>query len=183
MKRLFIAMPLPTQIKESLTHYIEPYKKLPGLKNGRFVAYENLHITVLFLGDVIEEEIPKIQKQIHDTCKEIEPFELHFEKITFAPSERRPHMIWALFQESIQFVDLVERLQLSFAREEEHKPMAHATLARLKNYHNREKVEFPPLELSSLAVTACILMESELTSKGPIYSVLGVYDLCKNTPS
>lgn len=98
-------------------------------------------------------------------------------------------MIWAKFQNNQKFNDLVEQLQLSLApfsgvtKEKTHDPVAHVTLARLKNFYNKEKVHFPPLQLSSLNVGACSLMQSELTNKGPIYSTLGMYLLCKNTPS
>jgi RNA 2',3'-cyclic 3'-phosphodiesterase len=191
-KRLFIGIPLPDVTKEALNIYTEPYKKLPGLKNSRWVTPVNLHITTLFLGDVLEEDIPKIQKQIQAVLKEIEPFDLIFERITFAPSERRPHMIWAEFQKNEKFVKLVELLQLSVvplvsaASEKRHEPLAHVTLARLNNFYNKEKLHFPKLTLPffpSLHVDACALMESELTNKGPIYSTLGTYPLCKSTLS
>ena len=67
--------------------------------------------------------------------------------------------------------------------EEIHEPLAHVTLARLKNFYNKEKLRFPLLQLPLLHVEACALMQSELTNKGPIYSTLGMYPLCKNTPS
>lgn len=190
-KRLFIAIPLPISMKEALAIYIEPYKMSPRLKNSRWVSSENLHITALFLDDVLEEDIPKIQKQLQTELAEIEPFDLVFERITLAPTERRPRMIWAEFEKSQKFVDLVERLQRSLTtlvaelNEKTHEPVAHVTLARLKNFYNKEKLHFPLPQLAppSLNVEACTLMQSELTNKRPIYSTLGTYPLCRNTLS
>src|ERR1700730_993992 len=94
-KRLFLAIPLPDTVKEALVAYLEPYQKQEALQHSRWVTFDNLHVTTLFLGDVLEENIPKIQEKLQAELGKIEPFELIFEKITFAPSQRRPHMIWA----------------------------------------------------------------------------------------
>ena len=61
MKRIFIAVNLPEEIKESLNGLIE---KLPKDK-VKAVKKENLHITMKFLGYMPEETLPELYKKLN----------------------------------------------------------------------------------------------------------------------
>jgi RNA 2',3'-cyclic 3'-phosphodiesterase len=183
-KRLFIAISLPDEVISKLTHYLEPYKHHHALKKAAWCEPRNLHITTHFLGNVPIEKIPEIKTILSTEITKFQQFTLIFDQIHFFPSQRKPHMIWASFQEHEKFSELVETLRLALETEEEpHKPIAHITLVRLKHILVKEKIYFHPIELPDLQVVACELMESELTPKGPIYTSLGKYALCTDSPS
>jgi len=54
------------------------YKEVNALKNlslkGRFVRKEHIHLTIEFLGDVLDEKVKEIQKMIFNT--HFDPFEI-----------------------------------------------------------------------------------------------------------
>jgi len=183
-KRLFLAIPLPEEIISYLTHYLVPYKQHHTLKKGTWCDPKNLHITTLFLGDVKVAKIPEIEALLKNEFLKVHAFHLIFDKIHFFPSQKKTHMIWASYQEREEFSKLVESLQKALQLEEEpHKPIPHITLVRLKHIFVKEKIYFNPIQLPDLEVNSCELYSSELTNKGPIYTLIQKFSLCTNSAS
>jgi 2'-5' RNA ligase len=172
-KRLFIAIPLPEVMKETLVRYLEPYKKIPA----RWVEAKNYHITCLFLGDIEVERIDALKERLQQACRRCLPFTLAFDRVCFFPDMRRPHMIWASFEKHAAFSELLLSLVVACEKENDKEALPHVTLARLAHYHLRESIPFPPLALPPLEVSECELIASTLTDKSPIYTLLGHFPL------
>ena len=78
MPRLFIAIDLPGTTKDSLAILQN------GLREARWVARENLHLTVRFIGDVSEKEV----YEIHSVLAAVRGTPFTFE---FGELAHRPH--------------------------------------------------------------------------------------------
>lgn len=174
-KRLFISIPLPDTMKEALATYMQAYQHKSELKQGRWCAQQNLHITTLFLGNIDKEILPKIELAITEALQMISSFDLPFDRVCFMPNTNRPHMIWAQFAKNDTFSELILSLKKALEPiigmiEEERKPIPHVTLARLKHFFMKEKIRLTELQLPPLHVSSCDLMASTLSYKGPEYT-------------
>ena len=84
MKRLFIAIPLPDNIR---THINEFSKTLHKIEiDGTFVATENLHLTIKFLGNVDEKNIDTISSLISKEVATVHKFSASVKNVGVFPS-------------------------------------------------------------------------------------------------
>lgn len=180
MKRLFLAISLPDGMIDAFEETMAPYKKDQHLKDAKWVSRENYHVTVLFLGDIVEAHLAEMQTILRGIANRISPFSLYFEHIEFF-SYKMPKMIWGRFQRSLAFLELhkeSKKFMKPYMDEDDDKePIPHVTLARLRHPIDPKKFSFKPLHLPPLEVTQLQLYESELTERGPIYTLLDSYEL------
>lgn len=91
MKRLFIAINIPPDVKKRIEEIVEDLKT-------RFSPPENWHLTISFLGEQPDEKIPNILESVKTTTQSLvslkRPILVEFEKIILAPPNRTPRMIW-----------------------------------------------------------------------------------------
>ncbi len=187
-RRIFIAINLPDNIKESLEknrYEIEslfPEEQSRGMI--RWVKKENLHITLLFLGYLSDEEVGEVCKNVKKAVSEKSVFSLKLEKISYGPPEKIPPlMIWAVGEKTKEIVDLkgnMEGLLISPAvkfGKENRGFKIHITLARIRAWQWRkiEPEERPEIEREislDFEVNSIEVMESKLGRGGAKYMVL-----------
>ncbi len=165
MKRIFVAVNLPKEIKESLEKAKEPFEE----GAVRWVKKENLHITLLFLGDIKEEGVDDIYKKLKDLLKQEKSFFLETKKIEY-DNIYNPRLIWVVLKENKGLEQIARSLgNVKF------KP--HITLARIKAWAFKaiEVEERPVIEKAinlSFSIDSIEIMESILKKTGPEYKVL-----------
>jgi RNA 2',3'-cyclic 3'-phosphodiesterase len=149
----------------------------------KWVEAENIHVTLLFLGEVDEREILSICRAVQDTVGRHEPFSMTVEKVGCFPNLRRPRILWiGVGQGSQELCALHESLeppllQLGCYRREERKYSPHITLGRVKSDRPAEALSTAiganaAWRGGEVDVTEILVLSSELTPKGPIYTVL-----------
>ena len=180
--RVFIAINLPTDIRNKLYIHRDEYPELPA----RWTKRENLHLTLLFLGHTTDQELPEICQTVQEIAKKHAPFFLEFNKITYAPPGKEvPRMVWAEGKPSKELTRLQSDLETAFfegqpgasGKKEISDFNPHITLARLKEWEFRkiEPDEVPQVdkEISlGFSVESIEVMESELGKQGPEYTIL-----------
>lgn len=175
-KRLFIAIPLPDQLVDFFSEYKAQYQA----HNVRWTKQENLHITVYFLGWINEKITLKLISNLKDTFLGIQPFELTFKEISFAPPGKPPRMIWAVFNDSRSYTDLALKISNAVRKfiksDVMLKPIPHVTLARFKNGMALFNLKTVKPSEKSFQVSSCTLMESKLSPKGPTYSIIETFN-------
>ena len=179
-KRLFVAVSLPRLFLDVFDRYRQENKKISGI---RWVKKDNFHITVCFIGYVDGQNLSVIINNLGKVANQVRPFKISFERVCFAPPFRNPTMVWALFSSSVEFQDLVDRVNNSlagFLKTTDKKFIPHVTLARFKN--SREAVRRlkirQPVELvgRQVLISSILLMESKLSKEGAEYIVLEKFD-------
>lgn len=97
IRRLFIAINLPTAIREDIKKSLENDKASGAdlYRIAEMVPEEDWHITVKFLGDQEAKHVNEIKRAIRDAMKDISSPEVSIRTITTAPPNRPPRMIWA----------------------------------------------------------------------------------------
>ena len=175
-RRLFFAIPLNEKYTHLIRKYIQSYSELNQL---RWIKEENLHVTMLFMGNVNAEYIPALIETAEGVFTAAPKFELTPENIIIKPSPGIPLMIWLKFKENYLFssihTQLKEEMKAFVETPEARKPIPHITLARIKN---KNPVLLNPIEkLPKLIVDKIELWESITDSGGATYVNLKIFSL------
>jgi RNA 2',3'-cyclic 3'-phosphodiesterase len=149
----------------------------------KWVEPENLHVTLLFLGEVDDREIVQVCRLAKQRTAEQPSFPMSLESVGCFPNARRPRIIWMGVGEGAQPLCAVhDALELSLSelgyRREERRFKPHATLGRVKSDRPTDKLSHALLAEAAwkggeTVVGEILIMGSELTPHGPVYTVLG----------
>jgi 2'-5' RNA ligase len=149
----------------------------------KWVEPENLHITLLFLGEVDDREVPAVCRAVSTQLEDQPAFSLTVEGVGSFPNARRPRILWIGVgdgtQELCKIHDLLEPplLALGCYRREERKYTPHLTLGRVKSERPADRLSEAIAKQSGwhggqTGVKEIQVMSSTLGPKGPEYAVL-----------
>ncbi len=183
MIRSFIALELPSLMKTELKEVIRKYKARTG-EGINWVKPENLHLTLVFIGDVPPEKIQELDAAIQELLIGFPSFKFKAMGLELFPA-REPRKLWLKLEAENEDVFKLQRRMLGAMRSLEivpdRKPLKlHITLARLKTAMNDELArELMQTEINkeSLAYSSICLFRSVLAPSGPSYSVIEQYNL------
>lgn len=177
--RCFVAI----QVSEEVRRRIVPLQeRLSPLLAWKPVEFENMHLTLKFLGEVEDSKGEEIMARLRSACSGFGHFELSFKGIGVFPSLGYIRVIWVgVDQGHESLVSLSKAIDselatLGFPREKDFVP--HLTIGRVKSVtRKRELVSviegLKAEEFGKTKVESVELMKSTLTTRGPIYSCLG----------
>lgn len=186
-RRIFVAVNLPDKIKEKLAGYQSQWNEIPA----NWTRKENLHITLMFLGYVDDQELPEVLNTVKRISEKSNSFSVSIDKVCYGPPRKNPpRMIWAT-GESQELGNLHKKLEkdLISVKDEEieeksrdQKNTTHITLARVKSWEfrkmNPEEMPIVDDDVSiSFDVNSIEVMESVLKKGGPQYLTLDSYPL------
>ena len=180
--RIFLAINLPEDIKKRLSNYQKKWPELPC----RWTKRENLHITLIFLGYLNDEELVDIIKIVRGVVFRHQSFSINLNKILYGPPNKPPRMVWVEGEKSQELANLQNGLENAISSPEastkenlgEIRPYSpHITLGRIKTWEFRqiEPEERPEIseEISLIfPVESIEIMESDLKRTGPEYAIL-----------
>lgn len=96
MKRLFIAVQPPENIRQKLAHESDILSsELAACKGVKFINPDRFHFTIIFLGGQDEKDVSEIIRIMEESLSETRPFEVIMRKIAYGHSFKDPRMIWA----------------------------------------------------------------------------------------
>lgn len=183
MIRLFIAIPVPEEIKSRISDLIAGFEGIRGLPQGiRFAPPENWHFTLTFLGYQPEPAAPLVKETIINfrASQQALKLELKFERVIFGPPGPQPRMIWLTStretSEKLGKIkkELEDRLEMKGVKwQHELRPyQGHLTLARFPELPRRN---LPAIEKEinwQYEAKEINLMKSTLKKTGAEYEVL-----------
>ena len=179
--RTFIAVDPGQAIRDRLVALQENLARAGS--DMKWVEPQNLHVTLLFLGEVDNRELPAVCRAVADACSRIARFAMTVGGVDCFGSPRRPRTVWAGLTEGgpelVALHDALEQplLELGCYRREGRAFTAHLTLGRVKGERDDDAVAatLPQLanwEGGTIEVREVLVMSSELRSGGPLYTVL-----------
>ena len=181
-KRIFIAINLSEQLKRKLFEWELKLEQKYGLgefrsKNINWVIKNNLHITLIFIGYVTDDETYKICKTVKDVAKNHSQFYIELERIVVGPPHKQARMFWVEGGKSRELANLQTDLENALSGASNYKkevrPFSpHITLARFTNQVARILPEINELFKSPISVDSIDVMQSILHSNGPEYTIL-----------
>lgn len=144
------------------------------------VSKENMHFTLLFLGETSDDMAPKIMELLSSVS--FSPIEMNLVDVGAFPNPRSPRVVWIGVDKNaaknlVELALLVEEKlrPLGFRSDRPFKP--HLTIFRIKNRINdisQELNKFRALEIGHETISELKFKKSILTPTGPIYSDLQV---------
>lgn len=174
--RCFIAIEIPETIRKSISDIIACLKKSGS--DVKWVAHENIHITLQFLGETEESIIPAIKGALDKILAPYSPFYIKITDIGCFPDGRRPRVIWVGMEESQTLInlrgDIADELVKFGYPKEERGFTPHVTIGRVKSNRNmgellRRLEEFTATDFPDFEVQNITLMKSELNPSGAKY--------------
>lgn len=176
--RTFVAILIDESLKKVIAKVQSHVKKLaPDVK---WVAPENFHITLKFLGNVVEDALPEVVKAVEEAMRGFSPFDLAISGVGAFPNPARARVVWVGSGEGrerlAQLASAVDRNLAKLGFEKEDKPFkAHITIGRVKiSRFLRQlaegigKVDAENLGIQRISGVA--VMRSELGREGPTYT-------------
>lgn len=183
MLRLFVAVEIPSDLQSALANIQNEAKK--DLKSARWVPPKNIHLTLKFLGNCPEEQLPSIEAALSKAVERKAPFTFRLNHLGGFPSDKRARVFWVGVGEgSGELSKLSGRLEkflesLGFEREKR-KFHSHATLARFKVPQNlQETISHSDITklIASVEVKTIALIQSRLTPDGAVYAPIKYFPL------
>ena len=178
--RTFIAVDIGKAIRDRVVALQETLSRTGT--EVKWVEPENLHVTLLFLGEVDDREISRVCQIIGAETQKHPAFSMSVETAGCFPNARRPRVVWVGIGEGTQPLctlhDALEGpLQELGYRREERRYTPHITLGRVKRDGPTEKLAAALTKQAGwcggeITVRELLIMSSELTPKGPVYTVL-----------
>src|SRR5262249_15515771 len=142
--RTFIALDLGKAIRDRIIALQENLARTGT--EVKWVEPENLHVTLLFLGEVDERDVPEVCKAVTEAAAQQGAFLLSVETAGCFPNVRGPRVLWVGVGEGKQEVcalhDALKKplLELGCYRREERQYSPHITMGRVKSDRPTDKL-------------------------------------------
>jgi 2'-5' RNA ligase len=191
--RAFVAIQLPAPVRAALACTCGAFRDLaPTWRGDKWVATENLHVTLKFLGAIDEGRVAEATAALEAACAAHAPFKLVFDAVVAKPGGRRTTMLWATVSEGYEAaarlagdIDTVLSEALGIAPDERaFRP--HVTLVRARRPRaatpealaaaNAVLAAAGPAE-TRMSVTCATLVSSRLGRHTPTYEELACASL------
>ncbi len=177
--RTFIAIDIPTELREALREMISELKRTPA--DIKWVKPEAVHLTLKFLGEITPPEVQSVFTVMEEVAANHRPFALSSASKGAFPSFRRPRVLWVGINPTnrSRLVQLQREVAQGMAQigfPEEKRPFSpHLTVGRIRSPRGVETLlkhflDYPLPEYS-IPVDALLVMKSELRREGARYSV------------
>ncbi len=174
--RVFVALLPPPAVRRQLGEIISELRPLAG--RARWVAPENLHITLQFLGDLEKCQLAQVKKVCARVAAAQDELLLTTTGLGCFPPRGQPRVLYLSTDQQQPLRALASALaaQLQpFGFDLPDRFHAHLTLARLKKSEDRHRrrrlLAFSSPEIS-FRLTELALVRSTLTASGSHYEVL-----------
>jgi len=184
MRRIFIAIKVVPE--ETLINMISNLKS--GLIDDaiKWTSIDNIHVTLVFLGDTEDYITDKIRLMLYEECTGYGKFNIHLKGCGIFRSMSDPRILWTGVQDSDKLMSLNVTLQNGLKqlgiRLEDRPYNPHLTLGRIKHLKDinilKSLVEkFHNSEIQVVPVNEIILYESILLQSGPVYNPIEKFTL------
>ncbi len=183
MKRLFVAIKVfPSEkLKKTMALMRDTFKK----EEINWVSPDNIHLTLLFIGSVAEQDVLLIQSILRETEKK-KSVAFTIEGLDTFGKKQKPEVIYARVTAGDELQHLAFQIRTSlkdFVQAPEKRSFSpHITLGRIKKINPIEKFvsmvfDFRNAFFQDMECTEFVLFESVLTPTGPIYTTCEVFPL------
>lgn len=191
--RLFIALPVPTAVKQGIQQVQERLRRELPDGCASWTRPEQWHLTLKFLGNVDVVQVRELSGVLGEVCEKFAPLKLRAAHVGCFPNLRKPRVVWVgVRDDADQLAGLAKAVEAAAAgfttEEREGKFTGHITIARIKNFDRRgaqrvaKAVETMALHVFGAWIAEAIeLMRSELASDGARHTSLARLPLNKNS--
>lgn len=183
--RTFLALEISPAIRQSIASTLETLAQQVPHRTVRWVRPENVHLTLVFLGDFPSEDIPHVHEAVQQAIGVTSPLDLTVGGLGAFPRPQAPRVIWVGVREPTGRLEALEaRLEEGLRRlgwEPPAEPFRpHLTLGRVRRGAPRSDLERLAAllqspssgELGSMIAPEVVVFRSDLTPGGAVYTRL-----------
>ncbi|MBI5713016.1 MAG: RNA 2',3'-cyclic phosphodiesterase [Chloroflexi bacterium] len=151
---------------------------------------DKIHLTLKFLGDTPQEDVPRISEALINATRDIKKFSFTLDGLGCFPNLKQPRVVWVGVKDSAALIEMQNRIEthtvpIGFPKEDR-AFSPHLTLGRVRREASRAKAasvgEAVRIRANQTfgieSVSRVILMKSDLQRGGSIYTPLFTTPLC-----
>jgi RNA 2',3'-cyclic 3'-phosphodiesterase len=176
--RLFVAAYPPLEVCQAM---VEAVKAL-DLPPHRLVPVEQVHLTLLFVGDTPASEMDDTIESVRRAAAGLSSFQMTPHRLITLPERGPARLIAAEADAHPTLLEIHRRLVTRLARKvrekEKDRFRPHFTLTRFRSPAHRLRIE-QPLEVAALEVSRIELMRSTLSSQGAEHHEVAACELVR----
>ena len=180
MKRLFFALNATVPLEKSFAPFLKKIRIGADQReiSVRWTPPENYHVTVTFMGETPDENVPALQKVLSDVCSRFQSFDLKIEDISGFSNEHDARVIYLGVQNKKYLNEFKQALDQALEEAglllhiDERNFVPHLTIGRLRNPRSVKDL-ISPLKRKSFGkvhVNEIVLYESKLQGNFPVYT-------------
>ncbi len=184
--RSFLAFELPDEIKDILRKTSREMKKIR--LDLRWVKVENIHLTVIFMGNMAVNVLDEMDRSIREVCSRYQPFNICLKGAGIFFTRRTPRVLWIGLDGDMKGMnfyrdDLQRQLSPFGVQQEKRKFNPHLTLGRFRkgaqseNRLDRLMETYQELTSQNWSLQELVLFKSDLTPGGAVYTRLNSWNL------
>ena len=173
--RLFVAIYPPAEIASSLSNSLGELE----LPEHRRVPVEQIHLTLLFLGDTTPRQLDATGESIRRASAGLGPFQLGPLRLITLPPRGRARLVAAETDAPATLLEIQRRLASRLARaprKEGGRFRPHLTLCRFRTPSRVAPLE-EPLSVPAFGVNRIVLMRSTLSPQGARHEEVASFGL------
>ncbi len=179
--RSFIALEFSNEARAEFSRIEGVLRKADA--NVKWVDPGSMHLTIKFLGNVPEEQIPSISDRLEKIASETASFDVSLESLGVFPKWEYVRVLWIGIGEGGGRVKaLAEHVEEAMFQEgfskEKRSFSPHVTIGRARSSKNKEKlkeiaasIEVNPVPIH---ISRVVLFKSEFSSTGAVHTPLSV---------
>lgn len=178
---LFIAIPLPSQIKEKLEEFSSNW--IGELPLKKWIYKDDFHITLSFLGPVTNTKSKELMEQLHEDLSKTKRFKLSTNNLGIFGSIDQPRVWWCGVNSSYELVDLQKKISIVCEKQgfsvEKRPYKPHITIAKKFNEKFTNDFNIPLTWFGNgmeFEVNEIVLYKIHPSQK-PSYEAIGVVNL------
>ncbi|OLZ42282.1 2'-5' RNA ligase [Natrinema saccharevitans] len=183
--RLFASVDLPDDLAAPVADLQAAFDDASGLD---VTDPEQAHVTMKFLGDVDEDRLPALERELEAAVEEsgVDPFTVRYGGLGVFPSLEYISVVWLGVadggEELTRLHEAIEDRTTAMGFDpEDHEFTPHVTLARMTHAGGKDLVQDLVRErdptIGEARVDELRLTESTLTDEGPVYSTAASFPL------
>jgi 2'-5' RNA ligase len=183
-KRIFLGIPIYNSVFNIVT-MMRTMVEDPN-KNLRWVSGKSIHLTISFIGNFNENQIPSLVENIQSALTQ-NPFTISIEGTGLFPNQKSPNVFWlGIRKGESELINLHSQLSKVLSKFEINTTKTsftpHITIARVPKNSDFGKVDcnpflntvYSPVEID---VNSIYLYESQLTPERAVYTELAKFQL------
>jgi 2'-5' RNA ligase len=182
--RIFIAVDIPTHLQQLIQQKTEPVRKVLGTSLVRWVAAQNLHLTLKFLGDVSPASLDMLTQMLRAEADLVPAFDMQVSGFGAFPGPKRPRVLFIGIQAPAALEALNRGIESACTRlgyaSEGHGFSPHLTVGRVRQGippEGQQKIRTTLAQtmidsLGTARVDSVHLYKSDLKPTGSVYTKL-----------
>jgi len=186
--RVFIAIDIDEQIRKALGRLQDELRGKADIKksDAKWVNPETIHLTLKFLGEIKDEQVAEVCNITRDVAGRHESFDLDVESVGHFGG-KSAKVLWVGMGQNCDKLlqlqqDLEQQLDSAGWPMENRKFSGHLTLCRIRSARAGDNLaqlarQYKDFKLGTMPADSVTVYQSQLKPQGPIYTVLGRYEL------